>query len=204
MWFLLFATLSTATAQVQLINGTIKLEIGLTSRCNDAHNFIHTFSPIYEKYRQFLEVDFVPWGRTRRLANGLDCQFGVQDCWANRVHRCVLSRLNDQDSVMKYMVCEFTRPLPAFSGSYSCVQKMGLRIVDVDYCVSTTGDALDREMEARAAEAMRVINFVPYLVINGVMERALSETARLGIVEVICSALAKDPSTGVMLEECLK
>ncbi|XP_047513666.1 GILT-like protein F37H8.5 [Pieris napi] len=199
---LLVSLLTVAHARVQTVNGKIKLEIGVTSRCGDAHDFINAFAPVYEKYERFLDVEFVPWARTQRVENELRCQFGVEDCWANRVQRCVLDALPDRRSAVEYMLCEFTRPLPAYSGSYSCARAMGLRLVDVDYCVSTTGEDLDRRYEAKATEPMRIVGFVPYVVVNGVADFALSESVRLGAERVICAALGDDPSTGVDPATC--
>ncbi|VVC90791.1 unnamed protein product [Leptidea sinapis] len=173
--------------------------IGTTSNCSNARNFITGFGNIYEHYKQFLDIEFIPWGRTTVSETGeLSCQFGPADCWANRVQRCVISMLNgDQDRIMKYMRCEFGSTLPSFSGSYQCVSEVGLRLVEVDYCVTTTGDALEPPAHAASIEPVRIINFIPFIIFNGVIDQQISTQGRLRLESVLCFALANDPTTGI-------
>ncbi|CAG4930493.1 unnamed protein product [Colias eurytheme] len=196
---LLCALLQISHGQVRLVDGKIKMQIGTTARCPDAMRFMTQLVPVYEKYKQFLDIEFVPWGRATRDESGqLSCQFGVSGCWANRFHRCVLHLLKDnQDAAIKFMQCEFTDALPGFSGSYYCATHVGLRLIEVDNCMATTGDALEGPAEAAAADPIRIINFVPYIVFNGDIDRHTSTQARNRLESVICFALADTPGTGV-------
>lgn len=196
---LLSLTISYTSAAIQTVNGKIKITIGTMSGCSDALNYITQFLPIYEDYKQFLEVEFVPWGRTR-FENGTKvCHFGPNDCWANRLHRCVLNMLTgNQDAQVSYMGCEFTRPRQAFDlGTYNCARAAGLNLIDVDYCMSTTGDALERPAQEASAVPMEIINFVPFIVINDVVDREIHNQAYTRLRSLICFALADDPSTGI-------
>ncbi|XP_072932372.1 GILT-like protein 1 [Epargyreus clarus] len=198
--FILVLTISFTKAAIQTVNGKIKITIGTTSACSDALNFMtQHLVPVYAEYKQFLEVEFVPWGRTRFENGNMVCQFGPNDCWANRLHRCVLNMLRgNQDAQVNYMACEFTRPRQAFElGTYNCALATGLNLIDVDFCMSTTGDALERPAQEAAAEPMAIINFVPYILINNVIDREIHNQARTRLRSLICFALADDPTTGV-------
>lgn len=186
---------------LQTVNGVIKITIGTTAGCGDTVNFIgQQLAEAYRLYRDFLQVEFVPWGKTTRNAdNSLTCQFGRNDCWANRLHRCVLDMLKDnQDAQVHYMTCEFTNPRPAFlQGSYLCAQSVGLNLVDVDYCQAFTGGPLDASAEMAAREPMAAINFVPSIHFNDVIDVSLHNQARRRLSSMICFALAEDPTTGI-------
>lgn len=186
---------------LQTQNGTIKITIGTTSGCLDTVSFIgQQLAEAYQEYRDFLQVEFVPWGRTVRAAdNSLTCQFGPNDCWANRLHRCVLDFLKgNQDAQVHYMTCEFTNPRPAYlQGSYLCAQGVGLNLVDVDYCVAFAGGPLDVAAEQASREPMATINFVPSIHFNDVIDVSLHIQARQRLRSMICFALAEDPTSGV-------
>ncbi|XP_038214287.1 GILT-like protein F37H8.5 [Zerene cesonia] len=196
---LLCGLIGISHGQVRLVNGTIKMQIGTTARCPDAYRFMKHLVPVYEKYKQFLDIEFVPWGRSSRGENGqLSCQFGVSGCWANRFHRCVLHLLDgNQDAAVKFMQCEFSDTFPGFSGSYFCATQVGLRLIEVDNCMATTGDALEGPAEAATVEPLRIINFIPFIVFNGDIDRHISTQARNRLESVICFALAENAATGV-------
>ncbi|XP_049872605.1 GILT-like protein F37H8.5 [Pectinophora gossypiella] len=188
---------------VELVNGKVKITVGTTSGCSDTMNFItNQLVDTYNTYKDFMEVEFVPWGRTRYEPDGsMWCQFNHvgHDCFANRLHRCVLDHLRgDQDAQVEYMACEFAPPYPAFQHrSYACVQSAGLPVVPIDHCVDSSGQDLDDAAQAAAAEPMQIINFVPSIHFNDVIDRSVHDQARRRLKSMICFALAEDSSTGV-------
>lgn len=186
---------------LQAVNGRIKITTGTTSGCSDTVNFINNqLVEAYRLYGNFIDLEFVPWGRTIRNENNqMTCQFGVNDCWANRLHRCVLNMLKEnQAAQLEYLACEFSPPYPSFLlGTYQCVVNTGLSLVEVDTCVANIGDELDWAAQAAAAEPMRIINFVPSIHFNDVIDIDLHNEARQRLASMICFALAEDPNTGI-------
>lgn len=185
---------------VQTVNGKIKITIGTTAGCVDTVNFIHNqLKPTYAKYKEYLELDFLPWGRTRRNDDGTWwCQFSPHNCWANRLHRCALSQLPDQDAQLSYMTCEFTAPSASWNeGSYRCAHEAGLSLVDIDHCVANPGDQIDVEAERRGTEIIDITDFVPSTVFNDNIDKQLNDDAFSGLETIICFALADDPTTNV-------
>ncbi|XP_041980220.1 uncharacterized protein LOC121733886 [Aricia agestis] len=196
---LLVVCVSFASAQLQTVNGRIKITIGTTSGCGDTVRFIGGLPPVYEKYKQYLDIEFVPWGRTQRTENGLVCQFSDADCWANRLQRCSLDMLKgNQDAQVSYMACEFAPPYPSFlQQSFQCASAAGLSLIDIDYCMSTTGDALEGPAEEISREPMSILNFVPFIMFNDVIDEAQHTQALQRLESLICFALADDPTTGI-------
>ncbi|XP_061714526.1 GILT-like protein 1 [Cydia pomonella] len=199
---LLLSLLALANAQLEAVNGRIKITTGTTSGCGDTVNFItNQLSDAYEEYKEFLDIEFVPWGRTVQNANGTQtCQFGPNDCFANRLHRCVLDQLKgNQQAQMDYMRCEFSTPYPSYlQRSYECAAAAGLNLVTIDICVATpVGDHLDAAAQAAAAEPMATIDFVPSIVFNDQIDVDLHTAARSRLKSMICFALADVPETGV-------
>ncbi|XP_075975564.1 gamma-interferon-inducible lysosomal thiol reductase-like protein [Anticarsia gemmatalis] len=182
-------------------DGKIKLQVVTTSGCGDTVSFIRDqLAGAYELYKDFLDVEFVPWGRSTWDGVGqIQCQFLAADCWANRLHRCALNILkDDQEAQVKYMTCEFRAPFPSFvGGSYACAQESNINLIELDHCVSNNHDELDRQAQLAAAEPMRLINFVPAIVFNDSIDLALHEAARFRLASMICFALAEYPASGI-------
>lgn len=187
---------------VQTVNGRIKITVGTTSACIDTINFFRDqLVPTYNLYGDFLDLEIVPWGRTVRHDNGtLTCQFGENDCWANRLHRCALNFLRgNQKAQLDYMACELAPPYPAYrQASFACVQAAGISIIQADFCVNNPGsDTLDEDARNASIEPMAVINFVPSIVFNDLPDRDIHLQAFRRLSSVVCFALADDPTTGV-------
>ncbi|KAI5646085.1 gamma interferon inducible lysosomal thiol reductase (GILT) domain-containing protein [Phthorimaea operculella] len=203
LFYILFAVVfvSSCVNALELVDGKIKIRVVTASGCGDTVRFItEQLVPAYWQYKDFLEVEFVPWGRTRYEADGsMWCQFGPSDCWANRVHRCALNLLDDQDSRVNYMNCEFSSPYPAYlQQSYACADAVGINLVALDHCVTTTGNVLDDAAQEKAQLPMQYINFVPAITFNDKFDDVAShQQARNRLSSMICVALANDPSTGI-------
>lgn len=192
---------------IKATNGTLKISVVTTAGCTDTVYFIkEQLLPTYAEFGRFLEVEFHPWGRTVKNSDeSLTCQFGPQDCWANRVHRCALNLLSEnQDAQVAYMGCEFHDFLsrPAFlDGTLYCGFIAGLNRVSLNICVTTPlGEPLDYVAKQASKIPMEVINFVPAIVFNDNPDVDLWREAFLNLRDTVCKLLTEDPSTGI--NEC--
>lgn len=188
-----------SVSSLETVNGKIKLTMGVASGCSNAMNFIRNqLEPTYAIFYEYMDVEFVSWGRTVKNPDGsMTCQFGPNDCWANRLQRCVQNFLkNDTMAKMRYMVCEFTAPFPSFAGqSFDCARAAGISNQDLEFCVNNPQlDTLDEEAQSKAAEPMRVINWVPFVLFNDVIDVQAHSAAHVNLYSMICQALINDIS----------
>ncbi|KAL0830718.1 hypothetical protein ABMA28_002852 [Loxostege sticticalis] len=188
---------------VQTVNGRIKLTVGTASGCSATVRFFRDqLVPTYALYGDFLDLEFVPWGRTVKHDNGtFTCQFGPNDCWANRLHRCALNILKgNQKAQLEYMACELAPPYPAYGeSSFACIQEVGINIVQADFCLNNPDlDTLDEDAQKAAVEPMAVINLVPTIVFNDNPDRDVRNQASQRLSSMVCFALADDPSSGIL------
>lgn len=165
----LFGVLLAATCVLAQETRAEKLDVSfyITSLCSDTRRFITLqVAPVYEELKANLSVSFVPWGKTRREADGsLTCQFGPDDCAANRLQSCVLDQLvDDQQKIVDYMNCEFLT-LASTTLDYTCVREAGLSEAAVKQCFdSPLADGLQLIAQKRTSEITMV--FVPTIVFN--------------------------------------
>ncbi|XP_014359288.2 GILT-like protein 1 [Papilio machaon] len=203
---IILCLLPLSLANITTVDGKIKITIGTTSGCSDTVRFINQqLVPAFELYSEYLKIEYVPWGRTRRDDNGtLICQFGVNDCWANRLHRCALHLLKgNQEAQLEYMTCEFSSPYPAFlQNSYQCAENAGLSVNDIENCFATNSNDLESIAENVSLVPMQVINFVPFITFNDVIDVSIHNQARQNLVKLLCTALANESFTGLNIANC--
>lgn len=188
-------------AALETVDGRLKVQIQITAACGDTIRFItNQLVPTYDLYKDFLDIEFVSWGRASREEDGtLVCQFGPNDCFANRVQRCALELLkDDQDAQIRYMSCENVPPHPSLNQqSYNCAHEQGVNLVDLDYCVFHTADELERRDEIIGSRHIAELGFVPSLVFNDVFDVPQHQQGLSRFKNVVCLALAADPSSGI-------
>ncbi|XP_030028605.2 GILT-like protein 1 [Manduca sexta] len=165
----------------------IKITIGTTAGCSNTAKFINEqLVHTYKQYKDNLEIEFVPWGRTVRDVTGaLSCQYGKKDCWANRLQRCVLNLLKDTTAQLNYMQCEFSRPFPSYvQNNYRCARTAGVYKPALQ-CMNRGFAELDRAAEEKARLPMQLINYVPSISINDIHDSGVHNAAIAGLSEFI-------------------
>lgn len=159
--------------------------------CKDTQNFItKQLYPVYMELRDYISVEYVLWGKSKYENGGVTCQFGDDDCWANRIQRCALDGLlGNEDKQMDYMFCEYLTKA-AINKSYECVYNNGLNPQMIDYCINSER-GVGFEFEAAQRTIPLQITFVPTIVYGGQFEDALSKIAFKDFRSTTCSILQK-------------
>jgi hypothetical protein len=159
----------------------INLTVYLTSMCKDSQRFItEQLLPYYERFKDRLNVEFVPWGKSMYEGNKVVCQFGEEDCLANSLPRCVLKLLRSPDLRMGYMGCEYFT-LSSTKRDLSCASIV--RIEDLDHCLRYW----DTESEASSKTLPLRLNFVPSFSIDGHYNPELSKALYENFAATMCS-----------------
>jgi interferon, gamma-inducible protein 30 len=172
-----------------------KLNFGfyITSRCRDTINFVTTqLNSAYGELNEYFNVEFVPWGKTRRNPDGsLTCQFGPTDCDANRIQSCVLNLIgDDQAKQMEYINCEMTN-LSAVDQNYQCAIDVGIAESEARACFdSALGDELQAQAEAKTNNITMI--FVPTIVKDRVYDVDVQDAAFANFKGYVCSLLVEE------------
>ncbi|XP_077292455.1 gamma-interferon-inducible lysosomal thiol reductase-like [Arctopsyche grandis] len=190
----LFAAVGLLAANANVQKETkLKFSFYITSQCRDTINFVtRQLHPTYQELKDYLDVEFVPWGKSRRNNGSITCQFGPTDCVANKIQSCVLSILgNDQAKQVDYINCEMSN-LSAVQQDYSCAISVGVGADIAKQCFdSTLGDQLQEQAEKKTGTITMV--FVPTIVYNDVYSVQVQNAAFANFKQYACSLL-KDES----------
>lgn len=177
--------------QQVIVNGPQKLKISfyISSLCKDSKRFLtEKFYPVYQELKDYLDVEFIPWGKAKRDEEGIKCQFGEADCKANKIQSCALHLMgNDQERQVEYLACEFVNMFST-QGSYQCAEGTGLSTPLVQECAELgLGDALQRVAEQKTATITMI--FVPTIVYSDHYDQRIQDMAFTDFRKTTCAFL---------------
>lgn len=93
-----------------------QLHVGIyyESLCPDSVRFIENqLAPNYEQFADFIDIDFIPFGKSSSLmrANGVDftCQHGPYECEGNKIQSCGIREAPNQDVQVQFVACQMSR-----------------------------------------------------------------------------------------------
>ncbi|XP_015037814.1 gamma-interferon-inducible lysosomal thiol reductase isoform X1 [Drosophila miranda] len=157
------------------------------SLCPDSRNFMHQLGPVHEELQQYMDIQLVPFGKSRSEQGGaiFHCQHGPAECEGNRVQSCVISSTANQSAQVKFVVCQMF----ALDSSRAdqCASEAGL-LTDVDHCAdSETGTKL--QLQAELVTKSYQPSFIPTIVYNGVFNQQLQDHSLRDFRGTVCHLL---------------
>lgn len=94
----------------------MQLRVGVyyESLCPDSIRFIENqLLPNYEHFADYIDLDFVPFGKAASFQHsdgvGFSCQHGPAECDGNKMQSCALTASLNQQSQMQFVGCQMER-----------------------------------------------------------------------------------------------
>ncbi|XP_054746931.1 GILT-like protein F37H8.5 [Anastrepha obliqua] len=185
---------STQAVDANKLNVTILYE----SLCPDSVNFmIKQLAPAYEKLKGNLNVNLVPFGKSRSVNGGSQfyCQHGPPECSGNLLQSCVLNQESTQDQRVRFAICQMrSRDKQSVE---ECTDLVGLSS-DISDCVDTN---LGKQLQLLAEQVTNQysLKFVPTIIYDGVFNQLLQDASFFDFHSTVCVLLQR---RGVANESC--
>lgn len=94
----------------------MQLHVGIyyESLCPDSIRFIgNQLAPNYEHFANFIDIDFVPFGKSASFARDdrleFECQHGPAECEGNKIQSCALMAAPNSFIQMQFVQCQMLR-----------------------------------------------------------------------------------------------
>ncbi|CEF60543.1 Gamma-interferon-inducible lysosomal thiol reductase [Strongyloides ratti] len=84
----------------------IKISLMFEALCPYCQRFItNHLGPIYNQFKNYIQLELVPWGNARFMRNGqISCNHGQKECDANKLMGCALDVLHIKQA-LQFIVC---------------------------------------------------------------------------------------------------
>ncbi|XP_054278013.1 GILT-like protein 1 [Macrosteles quadrilineatus] len=140
--------------------------------CPDSKSFIlNHLLPSFEKAHNLLELELIPYGKAETHSTGdgyeFECQHGPAECYGNKLHSCIISRVPDEMLQLRMVSCLMEDHSDVDSGGPACAKKLGVDWAGISTCAKTTEGSNLLKIHGDSTHALSPpISFVPTILLN--------------------------------------
>ncbi|XP_018572782.1 gamma-interferon-inducible lysosomal thiol reductase [Anoplophora glabripennis] len=180
---------------------TVKVTLYYEALCPYCHEFIQDqLYPGYETLGDSLQLDLVPYGAAKhKKVHGkwkFSCQHGPKECYANKLHACVLNKNYTQAESMNFIGCLMKTANPEKdSNAKKCAYKKELSWETIKRCANgEEGDELFAHYGDVTDSLYPSLEYVPHILFNDKDNQTLEDSARDNFVKTVCAIFTDRPS----------
>ena len=161
------------------------------SLCPDCKNFfINSFASALNTTFNFNNVMIIPFGNAEvnKEKNGFEfiCQHGFKECYGNMIHSCTIDIIKERKKALDYIVC-YEREVFKNENNFNktvniCVNDKKEAESIIQCASSERGLKLMRKMNKMTPS---YIDYVPYIVVNGVHNKDAETKIIINFTEYI-------------------
>lgn len=164
--------------------------------CPDSVQFItKQFYPVYTRFKSYLDVDLVPYGKA--IQNNVDgkwefqCQHGPKECYGNKIQGCVLHSNANFDTKMSFVNCIMRSSSPSSDQkAQECAQNNNISWDPIKNCANgATGDDYLAAYGDQTHGHDINISFVPTVMYNNQYDDKLQWESLRNFKNVVCKKL---------------
>ncbi|OQV23944.1 putative Gamma-interferon-inducible lysosomal thiol reductase [Hypsibius exemplaris] len=181
----------------------VSLDVYYETLCPDSVQFIvQQLHPTLQKVGQIMNVSLIPFGIATERKQGdsyvFTCQHGAKECRGNTIQACIihLLTLTDPALPLKFIYCMERSRDPSAAGA-ACAIELGVEFAPIATCASTKlGNELQHVMAQRTLSLNPKLNWVPWLVLNGVHTDEIQRKGSANLLKLICATYQGEKPSG--------
>ncbi|ENN74078.1 hypothetical protein D910_11490 [Dendroctonus ponderosae] len=174
----------------------VKVSVYYEALCPDSKFFItYQLVPAYEELKEFLILDLIPYGKAE--ANGkiiFRCQHDQVECYANKIHACVIDEITNPEKQLKYISCMITDNLIPDGAGERCGQEQNIDFKRINKCATEQeGSLLLKKHGDRTNGLKPKVKFIPTIELNGSQGVETQAAILKNLLKVVCSVFKNKP-----------
>ncbi|XP_055387013.1 GILT-like protein 1 isoform X2 [Condylostylus longicornis] len=184
-----------------IFSSVLNITVLYETLCGDSRAFFRNQLPdAYPALKNYIDIQFVPFGKANSFHNGVDyqfaCHFGPVECYGNKLQSCMINTFDrNADIHYEFTKCYMTSKSPRSEGeahdlAYECARAIGLPKERMDSCMNSREGILLQLRDEQATKSLQnPLQFVPTIVYDGVYDKALQDQSLTNFRGVICQLL---------------
>ncbi|CAH1970013.1 unnamed protein product [Acanthoscelides obtectus] len=177
----------------------VRVEVYYEALCPDSKYFIiYQLLTVFEEFQNHIILDLIPYGKAETLVvDGklqFHCQHGETECYANKIHACVIDHVNNPVKQLKYIACMIKdNMIPDVAGE-KCGQEQGIDFKPISQCAKgDKGTQFLKFFGEKTHSLNPPVRFIPTILLNGSQTVVPQSTVLKDFLKAICSVLKFKP-----------
>ncbi|KAF7287015.1 GILT-like protein 1 [Rhynchophorus ferrugineus] len=179
----------------------VKISVYYEALCPDSKFFItYQLVPVFDKLKDFLIIDLVPYGKAQTMVddNGkinFICQHDHIECFANKIHACVIDQIKDPEKQLKYIACMITDNMIPEDASERCGREQNIDFTPINKCaVEQKGSILLKKFGERTHSLSPRITFIPTIELNESQTFEPQAAILKDLLKAVCKVYQSKPN----------
>ncbi|XP_057655434.1 GILT-like protein 1 [Diorhabda carinulata] len=180
--------------------GKVTVSVHYEALCPDSKFFIsHQLLPTYRDLTKFISLDLIPYGKAQTIENDNEIEFHCQhdaiECFANKIHACVIEKINEPLVQLEYITCMIKdNHIPDEAGE-KCGRSLNLDYSPISECASNAeGSKLLKKHGERTNSLNPPVKFIPTIELNGSQNLVSQPQILKDLKSALCTVLNYKPS----------
>nr|CAH7735771.1 unnamed protein product [Callosobruchus chinensis] len=177
----------------------IRVSVYYEALCPDSKYFIiFQLLPVFEEFQNRVVLDLVPYGKAETvIVDGklqFHCQHGETECFANKIHACVINAVHNPLEKLKYIACMIKDNMIPDDAGEKCGQEQNIDFKPILQCAnSDKGSQYLKTFGERTHSLNPPVRFIPTIELDGSQTIVPQSTILKDFLKAICLMLKFKP-----------
>lgn len=178
----------------------VKVSVYYEALCPDSKFFItYQLVPVFKALKEFLILDLIPYGKAETIIDQegkieFRCQHDQIECFANKIHACVIDKINDPEAQLKYIACMITDNIIPEDAGERCGQEQGQDFMPINKCATEQeGSLLLKKYGEQTQSLDPKVKFIPTIELNGSQKIEKQAAILKNLLKSVCNVFHDKP-----------
>ncbi|XP_045481512.1 gamma-interferon-inducible lysosomal thiol reductase-like [Harmonia axyridis] len=182
------------------LSDKIKLTVYYEALCTDSKFFItRQLGPLYEEMPDHIIIELVPYGKAETIESGgsilFQCQHDELECYANKIHACVIDSVKHPSIQLKYIACMIRNNQKPDDIAEKCGKNYNIDPSPILNCARGEKGSLLLKKHGEKTHALNPpVSFIPTIEINGSQDLIPLSKILKDLRQTVCNLLKTRPS----------